>query len=644
MCYNINEMKKRIFKTICLILIAATVLVSGFNVEKIQKANAWAPELYPNYVIDDARFVDINSMSAGDIQRFFEQRGSELKDFSENGRSAAQIIYDAAHGHGEASGDWNGISVHDTVSPKVIIVTLQKEQGLITNNYAYQDKQRAYDCAMGYESGQGCRWMFENRQQWKGFTNQVEYAAWQLRYNYEGSTRNTFSDYQVGQYMTFSDQVVHLDNRATAALYRYTPNIQSSFHNIYYEYFGNLVGDIQELNADVHWEKPVDVGSLKPGETFRAKVEYRNVGSRSWKKEEVFLGTKDPLDRKSIFNTGNGWIANDKNRIQMNENEVRTGDLATFEFDFKAPSERPIQTTTYLECFKPVKDYGEKTGWFHNDDQVCWRIPVAGIDQTYHYSYVNQSPSGPDYVTLLPGRSTTFNLTVKNTGESTWTRDTVRLGTDKFRDRIPFYTLGSGWTGNNKNRIQMQEESVAPGSDAHFSFNLTLPENTAGGTYREYFRLVADGIGWMEDYGIYYDIKVPSAQERYSYKWISQNNPDTAGEEAIILYRRQIKEFMLTIQNTGLETWTKDKVFLGTSRNRDRVSSFNRYSGWSSNSNNRIPMNENSVAPNGYATFSFSIEVPENISGGEYKEYFQPVADGIAWMQDYGVYWRIKIP
>jgi hypothetical protein len=32
------------------------------------------------------------------------------------------------------------------------------------------------------------------------------------------------------------------------------------------------------------------------------------------------------------------------------------------------------------------------------------------------------------------------------------------------------------------------------------------------------------------------------------------------------------------------------------------------------------------------------------VSPGNYKEYFQLVADGITWMEDYGIYWEVKVP
>ncbi|MCX6809682.1 MAG: hypothetical protein NTZ65_02975, partial [Candidatus Berkelbacteria bacterium] len=57
-------------------------------------------------------------------------------------------------------------------------------------------------------------------------------------------------------------------------------------------------------------------------------------------------------------------------------------------------------------------------------------------------------------------------------------------------------------------RVYLQEDSVAPGGTGHFTFWMKN-DNVSPGTHREYFRLVADGITWMEDYGIYWEINVP---------------------------------------------------------------------------------------------------------------------------------------
>lgn len=649
--------KKSVIKILCLILVISGFIIDELSLDLTKKAQAYGFD--PGYVIDDNKFVDRDSMSINDIQYFLNEQNSELKDYSEGGRSAAHIIWDAAQGwlqegDGKPKGNWGGIidiNEHSgTVNPRVILVTLQKEQSLITNNYAYGDKQRAYDCAMSYGAleGGGCKWMFENRPQYKGFTNQVEWAAAQLRWNYERAYGHGYTDYQAGGTYTFDDQVVHLGNRATASLYRYTPHIQYNFWRLYDQYFENPVRPPKELDAVLYYKSNDPTKSLKPGEIYSAEVKYYNKGTTNWYPNEFYLGTSEPQDRISIFNEGAGWTnsGSDKNRIAMSEGHADHGDVATFRFELKAPSERPTHTTTYQECLKPVKDKGNPSGWFDDESKVCFNIPVEGIDQTYRYQYVSQSPTSPDYVTLLPGQSTTFELKVKNTGESTWSNQVVRLGTDRPVDRVPFYTRGNGWRyAGDGNRVEMQEESVASGENATFRFNLTLPENISGGTYREYFRLVADHITWMQDYGIYWDIKVPSAQERYSCEWITQNRADFSGSEPITLYRGQKYGFSVTFKNNGLETWTRDKVKLGTSRNKDRVSSFVGYTseyGWISS--NRIQMEQESVVPGQYATFSFDLKVPDNIVSGEYREYFQPVAEFITWMQDYGVYWRIKIP
>ena len=66
----------------------------------------------------DQTFVDNTAMTAQSIQQFLQNKGGALAGFTENNKTAAQIIKDAA----------------DTskVNPRVILVTLQKEQRLVT--------------------------------------------------------------------------------------------------------------------------------------------------------------------------------------------------------------------------------------------------------------------------------------------------------------------------------------------------------------------------------------------------------------------------------------------------------------------------------------------------------------------------------
>jgi hypothetical protein len=140
------------------------------------------------------------------------------------------------------------------------------------------------------------------------------------------------------------------------------------------------------------------------------------------------------------------------------------------------------------------------------DYGIYWDVKVPTPTPAYAHSYVTQNA----HPTLANGSSYNFTLTVRNTGAQTWSRNTVRLGTARDRDRTPrFLREGdgpSGWIAPN--RIQMQESSVAPGETATFSFWMKN-NGQPSGTYREYFQLVADGVGWMEDYGIYWDVRIP---------------------------------------------------------------------------------------------------------------------------------------
>ena len=323
-----------------------------------------------NNLISDGAFVDVNKMGAGSIQSFLERRGSFLKDYSENGRMAAAIIYDAAHGYGDASGNINGIAINSstgTVNPEVILVTLQKEQSLISRTSRDDNALRK---AMGYgcpDSG-GCNSAYA------GFTKQVENAAWQLRYNYERAQGHGFSDYQVGQSFSFSDwngqHSGRYDNRATAALYRYTPHVYNGNYNFYTFY--------------VQWFQTPEYGASyvtqsgpingAPGSTQNVSVTFKNVGSQTWSRNSahpVILAVhyrKDMEGFNKRFRSG-GWISAD--RVARLPNDVAPGGTVTIPFTVTIPSDLgpgQYQFFTQLVCegYTWFSEYGGGAWWYVN--------------------------------------------------------------------------------------------------------------------------------------------------------------------------------------------------------------------------------------------------------------------------------------
>ena len=90
---------------------------------------------------------------------------------------------------------------------------------------------------MGYAICDSCSLDDPNVVKYKGFTKQVDNAAWQLKYNYSYYAGNG-SDWNVGRTMIIDDTAVRFATRATSSLYRYTPHLHGNenFYNIYNRY------------------------------------------------------------------------------------------------------------------------------------------------------------------------------------------------------------------------------------------------------------------------------------------------------------------------------------------------------------------------------------------------------------------------
>lgn len=127
--------------------------------------------------------------------------------FGAGNKSAAQIIFEVAQSCG--------------VNPQVLIVMLQKEQGLVTDTWPYPIQYRS---AMGYGCPDGAACDAE----YYGFLNQVYAAAKQFKryvrdanqYNYRAGFNNNI---QWSPNAPCGASTVYIENRATAALYNYTP-------------------------------------------------------------------------------------------------------------------------------------------------------------------------------------------------------------------------------------------------------------------------------------------------------------------------------------------------------------------------------------------------------------------------------------
>jgi hypothetical protein len=192
-------------------------------------------------IIDDTIFINKTSMTQVQIQQFLEAQvpvcdtnGTQtsefgggtraqwaaalgysppftcLRDFSEGGKSASQIIYDVAQ--------------EFSINPQVLIVLLQKEQGLITDTWPIPGSSQ-YRTATGY----GCPDTAACDSQYFGLTNQLTWSGRMFRAIMNASP-TWFTPYVIGNnYIQYNPNsscggsTVNIENRSTQALYNYTP-------------------------------------------------------------------------------------------------------------------------------------------------------------------------------------------------------------------------------------------------------------------------------------------------------------------------------------------------------------------------------------------------------------------------------------
>ena len=277
------------------LVFGVTFLVQKNNDRDVEAANLGAFD--PGYIISDYQISNYTSMTEAQIQNFLKSKNgcndyntgktsnnvghlSEstpyswhvkdghyvcMADENFNGESAAHIIWQAAQDY--------------RINPQVLIVLLQKEQGLITDTFPNSVQYRS-------ATGFGCPDTAACSSKYYGFKNQVRNAADLFRTVLDGGWTN----YPVGNnYVKYNPNaacggtVVNIRNRATSALYRYTPYQPNSsalasgygtgdscgaygnrnFYLYFEDWFGGITSGVYEEyieEAVTKYEKPITDG------------------------------------------------------------------------------------------------------------------------------------------------------------------------------------------------------------------------------------------------------------------------------------------------------------------------------------------------------------------------------------------------
>ncbi|MDY1004985.1 hypothetical protein [Curtobacterium sp. CFBP9011] len=229
-----------------LVAIAATVLavasvLVGFQIAGPtagqQPANALSGSSFQaGNIISDANFYNGGSMTINQVQAFLDSQVSTCTNSNclRNGRYSmssrgADAMCAAVTGGSSLSTAQIVTRVGKAcgISPKVMLVTLQKEQGLITSR---GPSAAVLERAMGYACPDNVGGHCDPA--YAGVGNQMYWSAWQWkRYSNPPGTSNYFTWFNPGgnraiQYnvpTSCGTKSVAVQNKATAALYYYTP-------------------------------------------------------------------------------------------------------------------------------------------------------------------------------------------------------------------------------------------------------------------------------------------------------------------------------------------------------------------------------------------------------------------------------------
>lgn len=634
-----------------------------------QKTNAvTGADWNASRIIDDSIFFNSNIMSSQEIQSFLNAKvpscdtyGSKpissgssttraqwaaangkpqppytcLKDFVQNIPGIAPDTYctgSVGAGTKSAATIIKEVAVACNINPQVILVTLQKEQSFITDDwpwpiqYTKATGMGCPDSSLGTDVDANQNGCYDD---YEGFFKQIYYGARQFQryvkqpdvFNY-AMGRNSFVAYQAndsscgGTYLTPQSQ-------ATAALYNYTPyqpnaaalnNMYGTgdgcsaygnrnFWRMFNDWFGTTIGPNYAWSIESYTYSGGD-NIITQGQTETVTLRARNTGRVPWYNHgshPVRLGTWEPADRYSqLFNT---------NRLAtVQENSVLPNEIGTFTFTIT-----PASLGTFAEGLNLVAENAEWAYW------PGFR-PTIVVPQAYQWqvqSVIYEKGTG----VMDPGTSQLITVIAKNTGSATWSKSSgppIRLGTWQPQRQS---AVGQNWQSTTR-VTDMNENTVAPGQTAGYQFYVRMP---ASGTFYEKINMVAEGQAWFNDAGLTLYLFGTD------FAWNVQSISYSSGTG--VMAPNSTQTITVQARNTGTSTWYKNggyPVRLGTWQPQ-RMSSVAE--NWLSPTR-MANLTEETVSPNQIGTFTAQVKMPGT---GVYYERMNIVAEGLKWFNDPGL-------
>lgn len=693
-----------------------TLAISSVFAPTAQAVNGG--DFNPGRIIDDSVFYNKNAMSVGQIQQFLDSkvscdrngtkqselgggtraqygasRGNPAPYTCVNGyyentstkannlegraippeaRSAAQIIWDAAQAY--------------NINPQALIVLLQKEQGLITDEWPFPVQYRS---ATGY----GCPDTAPCDADYYGFYNQVNMAAYQFRRyanlpNSFNHVAGQFNNIRWNPNSSCGTSSVYIENTATAGLYNYTPYRpnQAALNNLYgtgdgcsaygnrnfWRYFNDWFGSTTGARFASEFVGWSGYPAINAGGTASGYFHYRNTGGSTWTDmastdgglPPVTLAATGPINRGSIFSktwTSPSRVATtftavyeaNGTTLAADQHRVQPGQIAYYAFTFTAPKD--AAPGVYREFFQPVAEGAPD-----------WQMGSVGfIDVT-----ITPAPHAAQIYRILGnptpraerGESTPVATDYKNVGTQPWYDDIsvpggqhpVHLANSNAVNR-PSAMMSPGWASSSRPAVTFaavyesdgqtlspNQHIAWPGQIARFHYYYTAPAYFGSAVYTEWVQPVVEGASdWDMGAVSTINIEVYGSEHKAKFYRFSGYPTVSRGGSATV---------SIDYQNIGAHMWYDTTVAGPNPLNLANTMPINRSdsplydSGWSSPSRPKttfsavyepdgvtLAADQHRVWPGQIVRFSYKYTAPSNLAPGVYHEWVQPVREGAAW-------------
>ena len=320
---------------------------------------------------------------------------------------------------------------------------------------------------------------------------------------------------------------------------------------------------------------------------------------------------------------------------------LKTGNNVAFMDDYGntyAQFILPDASTSTLYCYTPHVYPGSSQKYYSGSKNFVYYFTLWFVPN--NYNFVTSSATGLNYD---PGGTGTVTIVVQNTGFNTWYSDhnlpagahPTRLATIGYQNSS-FIQPDANSLGT-QNQVMMTPDSVAPGANATFTFDVKSPYLTTASSIR--LVPIVNGI-FLKDVGMQVNL--------------TSNPPAWSPTSSVIgttsLLPNQAQQATFTVQNNSAITWYSDgNTPVGVQPTRLATAGYqNTPFADTSDPNwlgtrNQIKMSGTSVAPGQTATFTAWFIAPISSTPVTNSFHFMLIVGGV-FGHDYGLTFNFSVP